>query len=119
MAKTRRCCSVCHQPGHRANRCPQGKGASASREIDPRATDRAVAQLVELAREVGNIEGQMALEKAMGEVLEISRQMRLDLIKSRAANARLRARLIDQAEAKMLARLDREEHVASKSAETE
>lgn len=109
MAKTR-CCSVCHQPGHRADRCPQAGGPAAPKA--PRSAREPrdmVEQLVREAEALGEAKALAAVEEATGEVLRRSQELRLALIKSRAANAKLRARLADQVEAKALAKLDREE----------
>lgn len=106
---SQRACSICRQPGHRADKCPQAGAGGAVARLDPGAADRAVDQLVALAMDLGKIQGLAAVEKATGEVLKVSQDMRLALIKSRSANAKLRARLADQAEARTLARLDKEE----------
>lgn len=115
----KRKCSVCGKPGHRADRCPQAARSESAPAggLAPRTARELVAVLVVAAEGLGQDKALAAVEEATGEVLRRSHQMRLALIKSRSANAKLRARLADQAEAKDLERLDREEGRRSGAAE--
>ena len=108
-----RSCSLCHQPGHRRDNCPTaGASRPALRGRSPKSPAELVAVLVAAAEALGEDKALAAVEEATGEVLRRSQAMRLALLKSRAANAKLRARLDDQREAKVLAKLDAEEKVA-------
>jgi len=109
MAKPRKC-HACGQTGHRRDHCPNSAGAAGTPA--PRAPINArelVSVLVAAAESLGETKALAAVEAATGEVLRRSQIMRLALIKSRGANAKLRALLEDQREAKSLAKLDFEE----------
>lgn len=111
--KTIRKCSRCGQPGHRAPGCPlhgqEAPGEKLTGGAPPKTARELVAVLVAAAQGLGQDKALAAVEEATGEVLRQSMAMRLDLIKSRGANAKLRARLADRAEARNLAKLDKEE----------
>lgn len=103
MAK-QRVCGRCGKPGHRADTCPTGP----AKEKGIRA-EELVGVLVEAAESLGETKALAAVEEATTEVLRQSEKLRLALIKSRAANRKLRAKIEDEKTAKDLERLDQEE----------
>ena len=117
MKKPRKC-RACGETGHRADHCPQQPrtgtdGPGRAREAE--GIGEATARLIAAAEGLGETKCRAAVERATAEVLARDSAMRLELIKSRAENRKLRHALGRSSaadarqEAKDLARLDREE----------
>lgn len=111
---SKRKCSNCGQPGHRRDGCPKAP-AEAKDGKAPKTPRELVAVLVSAAEQLGREQALASVEKATAEVLERCKSVRLELIRSRALNKKLRREMgrhsdaDARTEAAALARLDKEE----------
>jgi hypothetical protein len=114
MSATRppRCCTLCHQPGHRSDGCPTRPAAPRGLKVTwrlPPASARHIDSILAAAEALGEAQTEVAVEKAQAEIWGRVKALRLALIRSRAANAKLRAQVEDEKVSADLAKLDAKE----------